>query len=76
MLPAKLRTLRAMPISSFTASGNSNKSLLADPIQNSGFSPGVLVGRTITIIPVLGYSVHNYSGQALTRFGIAISYVV
>jgi hypothetical protein len=54
MLSTEL-TLSAVPISSLTASGTPSKSFFADPTQNSGFSPGALFGRAISIIPVLGY---------------------
>jgi hypothetical protein len=37
-------TLRAVPISSITASGKANRSSLLDPVQNSDFSPGTLFG--------------------------------
>src|SRR5256886_15709682 len=41
-LPPNCATLRAVPISSITASGKANRSSLLDPVQNSGFSPGTL----------------------------------
>jgi hypothetical protein len=43
-LPPNCATLRAVPISSITASGKANRSSLLDPVQNSGFSPGILFG--------------------------------
>jgi hypothetical protein len=43
-LPPNCATLRAVPISSITASGKANRSSLLDPVQNSGFSPGTLFG--------------------------------
>jgi hypothetical protein len=41
-LPPNCATLRAVPISSTTASGKANRSSLLDPVQNSGFSPAIL----------------------------------
>ena len=43
-------------MSSFTAAGKPRKSRLDDPTQCSYFSSAARTGRTLTSIPVLGYS--------------------
>jgi hypothetical protein len=65
MLPAKLRDAESNAHFVLHASGKSSRSFLADPIQNSGFSPGDLVDRDIYTIPVLGYPVNDFRFDVL-----------